>query len=84
MVYIKIVIAISAFGTGVVSPHIRVVLHIRSYRSLSECSKNGRRAGRNADETRCIIVYNERFARLFTGHIATGVPDSVPKNLFLY
>ena len=63
VVYIQIMIATSAFGTVVDSTHIRTVLHVGFYRSMLEYTQESGGAGRDDEEARCIIVYNERFAR---------------------
>ena len=59
-VQIRIMIATSAFGTGIDSPYVRTVLHIGFCRSIIEYVQESGRAGRDGQLAHCIMVYSKK------------------------
>lgn len=71
----QIVVATSAFGTGIDSPIVRSVIHVAYARSIMEYVQESGRAGRDGKVARCTVVYSRRFSDGNLDYIRKNVPD---------
>lgn len=70
-------VATSAFGIGLDTPHVRVVFHIGFCRSMLDYSQERGRVGRDGNPARCVTVYNDSFSKSLTSTIENEVAESI-------
>ena len=74
---IEVMVATSAFGTGIDSPNVRCVIHVGFCRSTLEYVQESGRAGRDGAPARCNVIFSKRFVARHLERMEVSMPDSV-------
>ncbi|MBV8149206.1 MAG: RecQ family ATP-dependent DNA helicase [Candidatus Eremiobacteraeota bacterium] len=72
---IRAVVATNAFGLGIDKPNIRFVVHYDLPGSLEAYTQEAGRAGRDALESRCILIYRMSDTRVQNYFLTRQYPD---------
>jgi len=73
----RIVVATSAFGTGIDVPDVRLVIHIGFARGLDSFAQESGRVGRDGLRARSIVIFSSRY---FDGY-TSGLKERTLKNM---
>ncbi len=72
---IRAVVATNAFGLGIDKPNIRFVVHYDLPGSLEAYTQEAGRAGRDAEKSRCILIYRMSDTRVQNYFLTGKYPD---------
>lgn len=72
---VKVVVATNAFGLGIDKPNIRFVIHYDLPGSVEAYTQEAGRAGRDGDESLCLLLYRQSDTRVQNYFLTGKYPD---------
>lgn len=72
---LNVMVATNAFGMGVDKPNVRKVIHYQMPGNLENYYQEAGRAGRDGEESKAIMLYNEKDRKLQDFFIDTSFPE---------